>query len=214
MHRILNSIFLEATMRRSILIATAALASGLTLGCDDQPAPSEPPTHLPPSFRTAQSESSGARVFRFDDVFFWVIVDAERGLTTVLGATPEEHVAACQSGLIPEEASYQDVVRPGGVTKRQVKGAEMGVTIWAAASFDICGELSAFPFFAAGTARVRYVDNDAFGSQTRGNAFGVRAHGTVTILATGEERNLLAKYQAVFFRSGEVRESSSDIILR
>jgi hypothetical protein len=153
-------------------------------------------------------------VFRFNDLFFWVIVDFERGLTTVLGATPEEHLAACQSGLIPEEASYHDVVRPGGVVKRQVKGGDMGVTVWPAASFDICGELMAVPFLAGGTARVRYVDNDAFGSQTRGNAFGVRAHGTVTTLATGEELDLLAKFQAVFFQNGDLRVSSSEIILR
>ncbi|MFL5495271.1 MAG: hypothetical protein ACJ8DC_12880 [Gemmatimonadales bacterium] len=161
-----------------------------------------------------KSDSSGARVFRFNDLFFWVIVDSERGLTTVLGATPEEHVAACQSGLIPEEASFKDVVRPGGVVKRQVKGAEMGVTIWPAASFDICGELMAVPFLAGGTARVRYEDNDAFGSLTRGNAFGVRAHGTVTTLATGQALDFLAKFQAVLFQNGEIRVSSSDIILR
>jgi hypothetical protein len=84
----------------------------------------------------------------------------------------------------------------------------------AAASIDICGELMAVPFLAGGTARVRYVDNDAFGSQTRGNAFGVRAHGTVTTFATGEELDLLAKFQAVFFQTGEIRVSSSEIILR
>jgi hypothetical protein len=193
----------------------AVLSTALVFGCDEQPVPSEPVATLQPSFSTQlKSDSSGARVFRFNDVFFWVIVDSERGLTTVLGATPEEHLAACQSGLIPEEASFKDVVRPGGVVKRQVKGAEMGVTIWAAASFDICGELMAVPFLAGGTARVRYEDNDAFGSQTRGNAFGVRAHGTVTTLATGEELRLLAKYQAVLFQNGNVKESSSEIILR
>jgi hypothetical protein len=52
------------------------------------------------------------------------------------------------------------------------------------------------------------------GSLTRGNAFGVRAHGTVTTLDTGEEFDFLAKYQAVLFRTGEVREKSTDIVLR
>ena len=202
-------------MHRSLLIPTGALASVLALGCGEQAGPFESASTPRPSFRTDQSPAGpGARVFRFNDLFFWVIVDTERGLTTVLGATPEEHLAACQSGLIPEEASFKDVVRPGGVVKRQVKGAEMGVTIWAAASFDICGELMAVPFLAGGTARVRYEDNDAFGSQTRGNAFGVRAHGAVTTLATGEELRLLAKYQAVLFQNGNVKESSSEIILR
>jgi hypothetical protein len=202
-------------MPRSLPVPMAVLSIALVFGCDEQPVPSEPVATLRPSFSTQlKSDSSGARVFRFNDLFFWVIVDSERGLTTVLGATPEEHLAACQSGLIPEEASFKDVVRPGGVVKRQVKGAEMGVTIWAAASFDICGELMTVPFLAGGTARVRYEDNDAFGSQTRGNAFGVRAHGTVTTLATGEELRLLARYQAVLFRNGNVRESSSEIILR
>jgi hypothetical protein len=201
-------------MRPILPLSIAAFAGTLVLGCGEQPAPSEPRI-APLTHRTEQNaEGRGAQVFRFNDLFFWVIVDFERGLTTVLGATPEEHVAACQSGIPPEEASFKDVLRPGGVLKRQVKGREMGVTIWAATSFDICGELMAFPFLAAGTARVRYVDNDVFVSGTRANSFGVRAHGTVTNLATGEEFKLLAKYQAIIFRNGESRERHSDIILR
>jgi hypothetical protein len=187
---------------RSLLIPTTVFTTALVLGCGEQPAPSEPATTPQPSLRTEQNPNGpGARVFRFNELFFWIIVDFERGLTAVLGATPEEHIAACQSGLIPEEASWQDVVLPGGVIKRQVTGGEMGVTIWRAASGDICGELAAVPIFAGGTARVRYVDNDGEGSLTRGNAFGVRAHGTVTTLATGEELDLLAKFQAVLFQT-------------
>lgn len=201
-------------MPRSVLVPAAALASAFLIGCSDRPTLSE--AHEPnPSFRTARNpDGPGAHIFRFHEVFFWVIVDFERGLTTVLGATPEEHIAACQSGLIPEEASWKDVVRPDGTIKRDVRDGEMGVTVWQVASPDICGELAAVPIYAGGTARVRYGDNDADGSQTRGNAFGVRAHGTVTTLDSGEELDLLAKYQAVFFRTGEVRETSTDIILR
>ena len=55
----------------------------------------------------------------------------ERGLTTVLGATPEEHIAACQSGLIPEEAYWEVVacclMEP---SKRDVRDGENGVTVW------------------------------------------------------------------------------------
>jgi hypothetical protein len=202
-------------MRRFLPIPSAALAGALILACGEQPAPSEPVTTPPLSFRADRSlDRPGARVFRFNDLFFWVIVDAERGLTTVLGATPEEHLAACQSGLVPEEVSILAVLRPDSSQKVLVTDREMGVTVWPAASFDICGELMAVPFLAGGTARFRYVDNDAFGSRTRGNAYGVRAHGTVTSFATGEELDFLAKFQAVFFPSGETRVRSSDIILR
>ena len=202
-------------MRHSLFLPAATLASAFILGCSEQPGSSEPANDPGLSFRTAQNpDGPGAHVFRFNELFFWVIVDVERGLTTVLGATPEEHIAACQSGLVPEEASWKDVVRPDGTIKRTVRGGEMGATVWQAASGDICGELAAVPIYAGGTARVRYVDNDAEGSQTRGNAFGRRAHGTVTTLDTGEEFDFLAKYQAVFFRTDEVRETSADIILR
>jgi len=201
-------------MRPILPLSIAAFAGTLVLGCGEQPFPSEPATSSL-TLRAAQNaEALSARVFRFNELFFWIIVDFERGLTTVLGATPEEHVAACQSGIPPEEASWKDVVLPSGVIVRQVKGAEMGVTIWAATSSDICGELMAVPFLAGGTARVRYVDNDAQLSLTRANAFGVRAHGTVTNLVTGEEFKLLAKYQAIIFRDGELRETSTEIILR
>jgi hypothetical protein len=202
-------------MYRSLLLPTAMLTGTLVLGCGEQPTPSEPANAPQPSLRTEQtSETSRARVFRFNDLFFWVIVDFERGLTTVLGATPEEHIAACQSGLIPEEASIQDVLRPNGSVKTLVKGEEMGVTVWPAASFDICGELMAVPFLAGGSARVMYVDSDVFFSQTRADAFGVRAHGSVTTLATGEELHFLARYQATVLRSGEVKHETSEIILR
>jgi hypothetical protein len=202
-------------MRHSVLLRAATLASALSLGCGEQPEPSEPVSVPNPSFPTARNpDGPGARVFRFNELFFWVIVDSDRGLTTVLGATPEEHIAACRSGLIPEEASWKDVVRPDGTIKRQVRDGEMGVTVWQAASGDICGELAAVPIYAGGTARVRYVDNDGEGSLNRGNAFGVRAHGTVTTLDSGEEFDFLAKYQAVLFRTGEVREKSTDIVLR
>jgi hypothetical protein len=201
-------------MHHTLLLPTVMLASAFVLSCGEQPVPSEPAT-APLTLGTEQNaQGRGAQVFRFNDLFFTVIVDFERGLTTVLGATPEEHVAACQSGIPPEEASFKDVLRPGGVLKRQVKGAEMGVTIWAATSDDICGELMAVPFLAGGTARVRVVDNDVFVSGTRANSFGVRAHGTVTNLATGEEFKLLAKTQAIIFRNGELRERHSEIILR
>jgi hypothetical protein len=202
-------------MRHSVSLQAVTLASALILGCGEQPDPSEPGNVAGPSFPAVRNpEGPGARVFRFNELFFWVIVDSDRGLTTVLGATPEEHIAACQSGLIPEEASWTDVVRPDGTIKRQVRGGEMGVTVWQAASGDICGELAVVPIYAGGTARVRYVDNDAEGSLTRGNAFGVRAHGTVTTLDTGEEFDFMAKFQAVLFRTGEVRENSTDIVLR
>jgi hypothetical protein len=205
-------------MPRSLLNPSVALVSVLALGCSDQPMPSESSTNIPPpSFRTVQNpEGPGAAVFRFNDLFFTVIVDFERGLTTVLGATPDEHLAACQSGLIPEQASFQQILRPGAdsVVKLSIKGAEMGVTVWQATSFDICGELASVPFLAGGTARVRLEDNDAFGSRTRGNAFGVRAHGTVTSFTTGEELDLLVRYQALLLQTGEFRESSSEIILR
>jgi hypothetical protein len=202
-------------MLRSLPVPLAILASVLMLGCGEQPAPSEPVTTPRPSFRTERNpDGPGARIFRFDDLFFFVIVDFQRGLTTVLGATPEEHLAACQSGIPPEEASFKEVVRPGDVHKFLVKGAAMGVTIWPAASGDICGELMAVPFLAGGTARVRYTDNDVQVSGTRANSYGVRAHGTVTSLASGEEFKLLAKYQAIIFRNGEFRETISEIRLR
>jgi hypothetical protein len=202
-------------MPRFLLLPTAVLTGTLILGCGEPSAPSESANTAQPSLRTDQNaETSRARVFRFNDLFFWVIVDFERGLTTVLGATPEEHIAACQSGLIPEEASIQDVLRPDGSVKTLVKGGEMGVTVWPAASFDICGELMAVPFLAGGSARVMYVDNDVFSSQKRANAFGVRANGSVTIFATGEELHFLARYQATALRSGEVKHESSEILLR
>jgi hypothetical protein len=194
----LNS--LEVSMRYSLLLSVAALASALALGCTDRPVPTGPAGSLPASLPTNRSPDGwGALVSRAPDDFSALIIDEERGLTALLGSTPEEIAPACLSGMEPESTLTQLVIRPDSSVKAVAKGRELGVTVWAALSGDLCGELVGVTPLASGTARVIYVDNDAFLSFERANAFSVRAHGTVTSLATGEEFRLLVRFHAVWF---------------
>ena len=180
-------------MLRSLLVPTAVLASVLILGCD-QPAPSEPAAIPRPSLRTEQNpDGPGAVVFRFNDRQVIGLPDQGRGLTAVLGLTPqelEEFLAACPNPVAPEEIPTQIVLRPGDVVKLLAKG-EVGVIIWPAVIFDICAEAEELPpILAAGTLRFIESVSDFNLSLTRANAVVLHAHGTVTDLVTGQEFRL------------------------
>lgn len=184
-------------MRHSPFLPAAALASALALACTDQPV-TEP--------TGASHPSPLAQVSRPTLDFAWVVIDEKRGLTAVLGATAEENAAACQSGLFPEQISYLWVDRPDSSVKLLGKSREMGVTVWPEPSGDICGELLSVTPLATGRARVMYVDNDAFLSGNRANAYGVRAHGALTSPVTDEQLKLLVRFHAVFHKQAQAPE--------
>jgi len=176
-------------MRPLFLASTAALASVLAAACMDQ-APTAP--------QGAARSLPSADVSRPTVDFAWVVIDEERGLTAVLGATAEENAAACQSGLFPEQITYLWVDRPDASVKLLGKDKAMGVTVWPSPSGDICGELLGLTPLATGRARVMYVDNDAFLSRDRTNAYGVRARGSLTSPATGGAVAVAVRFHAVW----------------
>jgi hypothetical protein len=127
-------------------------------------------------------------------------VDQGRGLTAVLGLTPqelEEFLAACPNPQAPEEIPTQVVLRPADVVKYLAKG-EVAVIIWPAVIFDICAEVEQLPpILAAGTLRFIQSVSDFNLSLTRANAVVLHAHGTVTDLVTGQEFRLLLRFHFV-----------------
>jgi hypothetical protein len=116
-----------------------------------------------------------------------------RGLTAVLGLTPqelEEFLAACPNPQAPEEIQTQIVLRPDDVAKVLAKG-ELSVIIWPAVIFDICAQAEELPpILAAGTVRFVESVSDFNLSLTRANAVVLHAHGTVTDPVAGQEFRL------------------------
>ena len=182
-------------MHSRFLFPAAALVSGLMFGCTDH-TPTDPPASFQPPRRDLVSRPTVD--------FAWVVIDEERGLTAVLGATAEENASACQSGLFPEQIQYLQVERPDSSLKLLGKGRTMGVTVWPSPSGQICGDLLSITPLATGRARVMYLDNDAFLSRNRTNAYGVRARGTLTSPATGDDLRLLVRFHAGIHRQDSV----------
>jgi hypothetical protein len=150
-----------------------------------------------------------------------LLQDQARGLTVGLGLTAqelEELLAGCPNEPTDlEELPAQIVLGPNEFTKYLAKG-ELGAVIWPAvifAEFGLCAEEDLPPLLAAGTARFLSSDNDFSFTLTRAKAAVLRANGTVTELATGEELRLLVRFQFVvgpdfdFFRA-----PSTEIILK
>jgi hypothetical protein len=193
-------------MRTHLLVPIAAFTGVLAIACTDQ-------TVTEPHGVARSSPSTEVSHPTVD--FAWIIIDEERGLTAVLGATAEENAAACQSGLFPEQITYLWVDRPDNSVKLLGKEREMGVTVWPSPSGDICGELLGLTPLATGRARVMYVDNDALLSRDRTNAYGVRAHGTLASPATDEPVKLEVRFHAVWHPQADAPDvKASEIRLR
>ena len=79
-------------MPYSLRLSMAVLASALTLGCVDQQSPTAPPGGSSPSFS----------VIRGTTFFGVLIIDEERGLTTVIGNTFAELAGICAGTEAPD----------------------------------------------------------------------------------------------------------------
>ena len=196
-------------MPYSLRLSMAVLASALALGCVDQQSPTAPPGGSSPSFS----------VIRGTTFFGFIMTDEERGLTAVTGNTFAELAGICAGTEAPEEVSILEVDKPTGAVKVLVKDAQIPVVVWQLVSGDLCGVLATTMPYAEGTARLIYTDNDAspFPVEPGGNSAGIRAQGTVTVVATGEELHYHAVLHNTFPRGAtsfdDIRILQSDILL-
>jgi hypothetical protein len=184
-------------MHRSLLLPT--LAGTLALGCADQQSPTAslggvPPSPAEPSFLGA----GGGGIGRGGALGFGIwFSDLERGLTTLIGipASGISDLSFCGGTEEPEFWPALFVGRPEEGLKLLLKNREASVAVWQLVSDDLCGVLGTTEPYAVGTAHARLTDNEAsdFPIAPGGNSASIRANGTVTVLATGEELH----YQAV-----------------
>jgi hypothetical protein len=193
-------------MARSPLFPMAVLASTLVLGCDEQPAPSEPGTTLPPSFRTAENpDGPGAVVVRVDGLgigFADVIPNTE--FSYFIGFTLEELAEACAQeefpGPPPGPAFEQVVLRPDESIQHLFRAIRAPLLAW-----NVPGGACGAPPFAVGTAQFISTDNDLTFSGRRTDAFGFRIHGTVTALEGGQRYRLWQTFHVTALKTGEIR---------
>jgi hypothetical protein len=190
------------------LVATALLAA-----CDEANQPLEPaapgstapkiPSESPSFARAAQiGNGSGALVTRGTESVAFLVVDQERGLTTVIGPTLAEHTEACVTGQVPERVDFLEVIRPSGGIHLTERGKDIFVTVWSVATDDFCGLLLESPVLATGTAQVVATDNDFTVEAPGANSFGWRSTGTV-ITVTGGQQHYLAVFREIILPSGE-----------
>jgi hypothetical protein len=177
-------------MRRSLLLATSTLVSALVLSCGEQQSPTAP--------IAGASGGRSASVIRGTLPIGFFFTDEKRGLTTQIGNPFAELPVLCAGGQAPPPASrFLEVDKPSGDVKFQVRNKQLYVQVWQLVSTDFCGVLATTTPYAEGTARLNLEDNHAnpFPIERGANASSLRAEGTVTVLATGEE----LRYRAIFF---------------
>ncbi|MDQ3208735.1 MAG: hypothetical protein M3Q37_09035 [Gemmatimonadota bacterium] len=209
---------------RSLLPSIALLMGALVLGCTEIQEPTSRvgnTSTLSPAFARGGSGGGGAILARGSLLTGFLIVDEERGLTSIIGVPADEIAGLIDCGGTgeTEPLGILSVTRPTGAIKFLLKSEESTVLVWQFVSFDLCGVLATTPPYAEGTARVRLTDNDVeFPILPGGNAATTRAVGSVTVAATGEELGYRAFVHSLVKRGGtsfdDIRFIASKIILR
>ena len=188
-------------MRWFPLLPAAILVCTFVPGCSDRVGLTEPVPGAPPSV--------AADVSKFDDPFFNIVIDSERGLTALFGFTFAGLPAAC-AGTEPAQdlAHFLIVAHPtstGEISKFLVRDRESSVIIWAAIPEGSPCELQDVQPLAVGTVQLSNTDNDFFNAGPGTESVAFQAQGTVTNPATGQRYHLLAKFDLLFFNDGTVR---------
>jgi hypothetical protein len=164
---------------RFFLLIPAAVASGLAIGCGDQQ----------PAMAPADAVPTAALVERGTADIGLLIVDEDRGLTSVIGNSFPELAVLCAGGLAPAAHDALVIIPPTEAVKLLVKNPAAEVIVWQLVSGDLCGVLATTPPYAEGNARFGLVDNEAsdFPVGPGGNAVTIHAEGGVTVAGSGEE---------------------------
>jgi hypothetical protein len=180
----------------SLPVPTLALAGALALGCTEQHSPTAPSSGSPPAAVPgfAPGGSQAASVERGTLLAAFWFSDPERGLTTLIGfpGAGISNLSACGGTEEPEPHFAMFVGRGTEAVKLLLKSQETSVAVWQLivgnTLEDLCGVLGTTAPYAVGTARLRLSDNDAspFPVEPGGNSASLHAHGTVTVVETGE----------------------------
>jgi hypothetical protein len=192
-------------MLRSLLMPTAVLASALSLGCHDQPTPSEPRTSGSPSFRTDNNpDGPGAFIFRGDGTFGFADIIPNTEFSYMFGPTLEEFAKQCAGEeFFAGPFTDQRVLRPDESIHDLFRAKDLPLAAWN--NFTHPRDFCTVPLFALGTAQIISRDNDLTFSGHRSDAFGFIIHGTVTALESGQRYHVWQRLRATVLKTGEIR---------
>ena len=172
----------------ALILAACADPSKPTNGSDPQ---------LPPSSLSNAPAQSGARVFRGETFFFYVVFDATTDLAVALNG--RDGIPNCgEAFTVSQPAQFQDVVNPHDEILIQsllrTDGAFVHLYAWDGVFPPDDEAFCAFvtgPRIARGRARLVNTDNDLLAflrDPIRANSFGLTATGRVTMTSGGTRR--------------------------
>jgi hypothetical protein len=189
---------MPAMPRTPSLALLSALCGTLLAGCDS--APTEPAA--PAAARPVLEQAPNVGEITFPVVFG--IFDEETQLLAVFGLPDDPSQWQGCGGPVPGELlTIKLAGLKSGVPKALAKNPDVGIQVFRA-SGEREGQFgleSVAPFvcetsaIAAGTGRVRYTDNDLFGTGGGNNVINISLTGTLTDLQTGGLLRLTATHK-------------------
>jgi hypothetical protein len=163
-----------------------ALVATIAAGCSEQPAvpTASSDAAASPALSIADAPVSAGIVMRGETFIAVGWTDVQEGIFVFIGLDPVQY---CTGPVEFDVIPFQDVELHGGLgTLRRLQGNDLQTSVWPFPGFN-CGLVTSVTPLATGVSDLVNSDNDFLGDgRSNANAFGFRAHGTLT-LASGAE---------------------------
>jgi len=163
-----------------------ALVVVTVAGCSEQPAA---PTAVhdgaaSPASSIADAPESAGIVMRGETFIAVGWTDVREGIFVMIGFDPVQY---CTGPVNFDFIPFQDVELHGGRgVLRHLQGTDLQTSVWPFAGFN-CGLVTSVEPLATGVSDLVNTDNDFGGDgRSNANAFGFRAHGTLTLTSGAE----------------------------
>lgn len=163
-----------------------ALAAVVAVGCSEQPAA---PTAsddgaVAPTFTIDNAPVESGIVMRGETSVAVGWTDQKDGTFVFIGIDPRDF---CNGVFDVDIVPFQEIYHTHGGTLGHIQGQGLRTTVWPFPGFTGCHLLDTYAPLATGVSDLVNTDNMySGGSPANANAFGFRAHGTLT-LASGAD---------------------------
>lgn len=163
-----------------------ALAAGFVVACGEQPASPTAPdaAAMAPAFTIDNAPAQSGIVMRGETSVAVGWTDEKDGTFVFIGIDPRDF---CNGVFDFDIVPFQEVYLTHGGSLGHIQGHDLRTTVWPFPGFTGCGLLDIYAPLATGVSDLVNTDNMyTGGSPANANAFGFRAHGTLT-LANGAD---------------------------
>ncbi|MES2524261.1 MAG: hypothetical protein V4617_16305 [Gemmatimonadota bacterium] len=208
-------------MPRRLVAPLAAVFATLLAACapDTILAPADGADLVAPSaVRAAASGGGAVRVSEYGSLFYIVTNDAQRQLTSTLGATLAVITAECNGmPIVGDQFSYRTLTTPSGKVLEHAQAEDVTVLVFDGYydfATDLCAFVERTPLLAVGTADYVLTSNNFFSPDAPGaSEDNVRAQGTVTKVGTGELLHYVVRSGSLVTGGGIDKGYSNNIML-